>query len=31
MKHGKEMGRVVEYGKFGLYDLDLGEILKAIQ
>jgi hypothetical protein len=30
-KHGKEMGRVVEYGKFGLYDLDLGEILKAIQ
>jgi len=30
-KNGKEMGRVVEYGKTGLFDIDLGEILKAIQ
>ena len=28
MKNGKEMGRVVEFGKYGLFDLDLGEILK---
>jgi len=31
MKKGKEMGRVVEYGKSGMFDKDLGEILKAIQ
>jgi thiol-disulfide isomerase/thioredoxin len=27
MKNGKEAGRVVEYGKYGLYDKELGEIL----
>ena len=27
MKNGKEVGRVVEYGKYGLYDKELGEIL----
>ncbi len=31
MKNGKELGRVVEFGKYGLFDLDLGEILKSIQ
>ncbi len=30
MKNGKEMGRVVEFGKYGLFDMELGEILKAI-
>ncbi|MEO7984060.1 MAG: thioredoxin family protein [Bacteroidota bacterium] len=30
MKNGKEMGRVVEYGKYGLFDMELGEILKSI-
>ena len=30
MKNGKEVGRVVEYGKFGLYDMELGSILKAM-
>lgn len=28
MKNGKELGRVVEYGKYGLFDMELGEILK---
>jgi hypothetical protein len=27
MKNGKEIGRVVEYGKYGIYDRELGEIL----
>lgn len=27
LKKGKELGRVVEYGKYGLYDKELGEIL----
>ncbi len=27
MKNGKEIGRVVEYGKYGVYDRELGEIL----
>jgi thiol-disulfide isomerase/thioredoxin len=27
MKDGKEKGRVVEYGKYGLFDKELGEIL----
>lgn len=31
LKNGKEAGRVVEYGKYGLYDMELGEILKGIQ
>ena len=29
MKNGKEIGRVVEYGKSGLFDKDLGDILTA--
>jgi hypothetical protein len=28
MKNGKELGRVVEYGKYGLFDMELGEILE---
>lgn len=28
MKNGKEVGRVIEYGKFGLFDMELGSILK---
>jgi thiol-disulfide isomerase/thioredoxin len=31
MKNGKEVGRVVEYGKFGLYDMELGSILKEMK
>lgn len=31
MKKGKEIGRVVEYGKYGLFDKELGEILATIQ
>ena len=31
MKNGKEMGRVVEYGKSGLFDKDLADILSNIQ
>lgn len=27
MKNGKEIGRVVEYGKYGMIDKELGEIL----
>ena len=27
MKNGKELGRVVEYGRYGLYDKELAEIL----
>lgn len=30
-KEGKELGRVVEFGKYGLFDMDLGEILSGIQ
>jgi thiol-disulfide isomerase/thioredoxin len=29
MKNGKEIGRVVEYGKYGLFDRELGEILSG--
>lgn len=29
MKAGKEMGRVVEYGKTGMWDKELGEIINA--
>lgn len=29
MKNGKEMGRVVEYGKYGMFDKEIGEILKG--
>ncbi|HEU4469789.1 MAG TPA: thioredoxin family protein [Flavisolibacter sp.] len=27
MKNGREIGRVVEYGKYGMFDKELGEIL----
>lgn len=27
MKEGKEVGRVVEYGRYGMFDKELGEIL----
>src|SRR5215510_15718109 len=30
MKNGKEAGRVVEYGKYGLFDKELGEIIASI-
>lgn len=30
MKDGKEVGRVVEYGKYGLFEKDLAEILNTI-
>ena len=29
MKKGKELGRVVEYGKYGLFDKELGEIVNT--
>jgi thiol-disulfide isomerase/thioredoxin len=29
-KNGKEIGRVVEYGKYGLFDKELGEIINSI-
>lgn len=31
MKNGKEMGRVVEFGKYGMFDKELGEILNSIK
>jgi thiol-disulfide isomerase/thioredoxin len=31
MKNGKELGRVVEFGKYGLFDKELGEILSSIK
>ena len=31
MKDGKEIGRVVEYGKYGMIDKELGEIVSQIQ
>ncbi len=31
MKNGKELGRVVEYGKYGMFDKELGEILSTIK
>jgi thiol-disulfide isomerase/thioredoxin len=30
MKNGKESGRVVEYGKYGMFDRELGEIINSI-
>ncbi len=30
MKNGKEVGRVIEFGKYGLFDMELGEILKSL-
>lgn len=29
LKEGKEIGRVVEYGKYGMFDKELGEIVSA--
>lgn len=29
LKNGKEIGRVVEFGKYGLFDMELAEILKS--
>ncbi len=29
LKNGKEVGRVVEYGKYGMFDKELGEIVAA--
>ena len=29
MKAGKELGRVVEYGKYGMFDKEMGEIIKS--
>lgn len=31
MKNGKEAGRVVEFGKYGLFDMELGEILQSLR
>jgi thiol-disulfide isomerase/thioredoxin len=31
MKDGKEAGRVVEYGKYGLFDKELAEIINAVK
>jgi thiol-disulfide isomerase/thioredoxin len=30
MKNGKEIGRVLEYGKYGLFDKELGEIINSL-
>ena len=30
LKNGKEIGRVIEFGKYGLFDIELGEILKSL-
>jgi hypothetical protein len=29
LKQGKELGRVVEYGKYGVFDKELGEIIST--
>jgi thiol-disulfide isomerase/thioredoxin len=29
MKNGKEIGRIVEYGKYGLFDKEVGEIINT--
>lgn len=29
LEQGKEVGRVVEYGRFGMFDKEIGEILKG--
>lgn len=31
LKNGKEVGRVVEYGKYGIFDKELGEIISTIK
>jgi thiol-disulfide isomerase/thioredoxin len=30
LKNGKEKGRIVEYGKYGMVDRELGEIVNSI-
>ncbi len=30
LKNGKEVGRVIEFGKYGLFDKELGEIVSSI-
>lgn len=30
MKNGKEVGRVIEFGKYGIFDKELGEIVSSI-
>ena len=30
LKKGKEIGRVIEFGKYGLFDMELGDILKSL-
>jgi len=30
MKNGKEVGRIIEYGKYGMIDKELGEILNSM-
>ena len=30
LKNGKEVGRVVEYGKYGMFDKELGEVINSI-
>ena len=30
LKNGKEAGRVIEFGKNGLFDMELGDILKSL-
>ena len=31
MKNGKELGRVVEYGKYGMFDKEMGEIINSME
>jgi thiol-disulfide isomerase/thioredoxin len=31
MKDGKELGRVVEYGKYGMFDKEMGDIIMAAE
>ncbi|HMK25029.1 MAG TPA: thioredoxin family protein [Chitinophagaceae bacterium] len=31
LKNGKEIGRVIEFGKYGLFDMELGEIIASIK
>jgi thiol-disulfide isomerase/thioredoxin len=31
LKNGKEIGRVVEFGKYGMFDMELGEIIGSIK
>jgi thiol-disulfide isomerase/thioredoxin len=31
LKNGKEVGRVIEFGKYGLFDMELGEIIGSIK